>query len=129
MIAAHTTRGQWLQVSHLCSTCPYFCEQQAWLGGMSHLLACPSSRSPHKQTDSELGCHATAAISAPWPICEGGFGLFDLALEVLAFNKVWDLVIVVISTFLLFAASAALLLLHALVALGETSEGGKRIGS
>lgn len=48
-----------------------------------------------------------------------GLGLIDLLVEGLASNKVWDVVIVLLL--------GALLLLHALVALGQLAKGGKGI--
>lgn len=50
--------------------------------------------------------------------------LFDLVLEVLAFNQLWDIIIV----FVLLVV-ATFLCLHRLVALGEFSEGGEGVGA
>jgi hypothetical protein len=55
----------------------------------------------------------------------GRCGLFDLilllALEVLASNQVWDVVLIIIITLL------TLLLLHGLVALGQFAQGRQRV--
>ena len=45
--------------------------------------------------------------------------LFDLPLEILPFHQIWDLVIIVPALSFLLVPHSALLLLHALVALGQ----------
>jgi hypothetical protein len=49
------------------------------------------------------------------------FPLLDLALEVLASNQVWDVIIILLLVLTLLA------LLHGLVGFGELAEGGKRV--
>jgi predicted N-acetyltransferase YhbS len=57
--------------------------------------------------------------------------LFDvgLGLEVVASNEIGDVVVIIILVVILLVLAFALLLLHALVALGELAERGKRVGA
>lgn len=51
--------------------------------------------------------------------------LFDLVLEVLARNQIWDVIIIIVVLLVL----TAFLLLHGLVALGKLSEGCEGVGA
>lgn len=51
--------------------------------------------------------------------------LLDIALEVLAFNQIRDIILIII----LLALGTGLVLLHVLVALGELAEGGEAVGA
>jgi hypothetical protein len=79
-----------------------------------HLIAYPGRLTTYEQK-------AYASDAFVMMVC----CLFDFALEVLTFNKIWDLIIVIVS-FLLFTT---LLFLQALIRFSQSPQASQRVGT